>query len=377
MPNLNPLLDLDRISFNLIERYLEAINATKIFDDPTDVTVFETSTGQQIVFPRNKKFRDYKQVLSTAISEFSRLLNKDETDLILDIIFPSDIIHIRVDDRVTEYGTIPLSFSNDITMVSQQLIKEEAQRLIYKIKTKAKTNKKEIVRKFVDSCRFGQTEVGSYCYSIILPLEIDNINYQTSLDKSNPFSRNVFVELFKNIEISVDAADSVTKTISDEVREIFVEHKKIVKNILYLEPPSEDGLIEFLPVPSANIILPTGMVRPISISHKQFSNMNHIAREVYKDDYTKHSTFVGKIDKLMGREHKEGGREGEVGFTTIGVDNRYVKAKLYLNPADYLKANKSHGSNKFVSLTGLLVKLGPKSYEIQDISDFKILDEEQ
>ena len=170
----------------------------------------------QVIIPTEKKLNDYKEAMYKAVVTVAEAENKSVEQVLLYLLNPNtDILKIRLEKKDVEAGNI--LFDDAIRMY------ENAKRLLAATALDILHPKKyhqgrmdDCVLKFLSSCRFGQTEIGSYVVSVVCPFaELDeNEDYkQLSIFSdeeqcANSLTRQVTSRVMNNISFIKNRIDN-------------------------------------------------------------------------------------------------------------------------------------------------------------------------
>lgn len=200
MDKINKLVQ--KIDPQVIIQYLKQ-TGWKQYDYPKkDVAVYQYDDRDfyQVNIPLKKEFRDYQSVMYQNIQEIANKEGKGFEEILLYLLNPDvDILRLRFKNENIENGTILLSDIINIVTSIKKLLTESAKNATQHSLMK----QDETIHKFVNNCRMGQTEIGSYIISVEIPLEehkyfserkvlaklMDNFSYVVrNIDENNDFT---------------------------------------------------------------------------------------------------------------------------------------------------------------------------------------------
>ncbi|MBQ8706748.1 MAG: hypothetical protein IJ523_01525 [Succinivibrionaceae bacterium] len=139
----------------------------------------------QVVVPLERSLGDYKRSLFDAIVTVAGAEKQSVEQLILYLLNPNtDILKIRLDKNGAEPGTVAIDDGIRICENARRLLAATA-RDIAALNRCHQGRTDDVVSRFVDSCRLGQTEIGGYVVSIFCPF--GKIDHQNSFRLLNAF----------------------------------------------------------------------------------------------------------------------------------------------------------------------------------------------
>ena len=130
----------------------------------------------QVTIPVEKNLSDYKQAMYKAVETVSEVEDKSVEQVLLYLLNPNtDILKIRLERKEIEAGNILLDDAIRIYENTKKLLAATALDILHPRKYH-QGRIDESILKFLSSCRFGQTEIGSYVVSVVCPFaELDDI----------------------------------------------------------------------------------------------------------------------------------------------------------------------------------------------------------
>lgn len=201
---------------------------------PTELTAYLSGTGWQrervlndviavwrraaddarISIPVRSDFADYSRRLLEILQSLSEIEQSDFS-YVLNRVAQSwaDILRIRVTPSPLDYGSIPLSTSVVLLESIRNLLSSSARsalqpRNAYSARPPAEASS------YLRNARLGQTEIGSYIFTVISPVTPDLDNAQAEAQR--PFARRVVEHLATGLIAARDAAEENMRTQSME-----------------------------------------------------------------------------------------------------------------------------------------------------------------
>lgn len=166
----------------------------------------------QVVIPMEKDLADYKEAMYKATVTVAEVEEKSVEQVMLYLLNPNtDILKIRLDRKDIETGSI--LFDDAIRMYenAKKLLAATALDILHPKKYhQGRTD--DVVSQFLSSCRFGQTEIGSYVVSVVCPF--------AELDEKEGYRQ---LSIFSDEE---QCANSLTRQVTNRVMDNICQIKK-------------------------------------------------------------------------------------------------------------------------------------------------------
>ena len=170
----------------------------------------------QVIIPTEKKLNDYKEAMYKAVVTVAKVENKSVEQVLLYLLNPNtDILKIRLEKKDVEAGNILFDDAIRMYESAKKLLAATALDILHP-KKYHQGRMDDCVLEFLSSCRFGQTEIGSYVVSVVCPFaELDeNEDYkQLSIFSdeeqcANSLTRQVTSRVMKNISFIKNQIDN-------------------------------------------------------------------------------------------------------------------------------------------------------------------------
>lgn len=313
----------------------------------------------QVVIPTEKKLNDYKEAMYKAVVTVAEVENKSVEQVLLYLLNPNtDILKIRLEKKDVEAGNI--LFDDAIRMY------ENAKRLLAATALDILHPKKyhqgrmdDCVLKFLSSCRFGQTEIGSYVVSVVCPFaELDeNEDYkQLSIFSNeeqcaNSLTRQVTSRVMKNISFIKNQIDN-----GEMDKLILQDGDKIISANFYealggLNLDSNGADVEFIAEWSP-IVKNTDCVKNrILLTHDYYQPIETTIERL-KDETNKSTRIIGRIKKLESSPDVHKRKSGKITVVYLDENDKRKTVTVNLNKNEYDKAIKAHERGFHVEIVG-------------------------
>src|SRR5579871_422149 len=295
-----------------VQSYLKNTGWSKVQSKVEHLSIFikdKGTTFREILLPLTRKFNDYNSLILNAIDSIAFIEDKEPIQILSDLLIakPADVIRFRLVNDDTKEGTI--SFDDGFKLL------ENARMALYA--TACDVTQPDIYHKrlsfkapdqFIDQCRLGQTERGSFVTSIICPFvnesKIDDKPKQFSLFDSpneyvDSFTRRVTKQLMKSINV-------INKSIeNDELDKIQNGEAEVLMSANFLESivnikqlNKDSSSIEFISSWSSLApIIDSGIPSKIEVQKDFVSAIDSVIDKMIPKNIKEPGEFVGRVSR--------------------------------------------------------------------------------
>lgn len=296
----------------------------------------------------------YKAVVTVAEVE-----NRSVEQVLLYLLNPNtDILKIRLEKKDVEAGNI--LFDDAIRMYenAKKLLAATALDILHP-KRYHQGRMDDCVLKFLSSCRFGQTEIGSYVVSVVCPFaELDeNEDYkQLSIFSdeeqcANSLTRQVTSRVMKNISFIKNQIEN-----GEMDRLILQDEDKIISANFYealggLNLDSNEADVEFIAEWSPIVKNADCVKNKILLTHDYYQPIETTIERL-KDETSKATRIIGRIKKLESSPDVQKRKIGKITVVYLDEDDKRKTVTVNLNKNEYDKAIKAHERGFHVEIVG-------------------------
>lgn len=354
-----------KISHVDVSKYLHDLGWDKIASKRNNVQIFQLENERdffQIDLPISRELRDYNIAMYRAIECISKSIGKSIEQIVLELLNPlSDIIRLRIAEPSIETGSIYIEDAIKLYDNAKKLITATAMDIINPQLLHMGRPGNNILE-FVNNCRFGQTEIGSYVVSVVCPIsKIDNNNYlQLSLfdekeECANSLTRNVVNKVIKSVQIIKKAIDEgnfetaiyANANTNDCISANFLDALSEIN--IYREKSSLDIAVKYAPTIIDNKVENT----IAEINHDYYSPIDTLVRKI-KNNQEIEKTYIGRIKSLSAIPDAERRDKGSISIVFIDDNEKKATASVSLSKDDYDTAIEAHQNGKTVKVVGTL-----------------------
>jgi len=360
-----------------VSKYLDETGWNAFPFKRTDIKVYQYKKGNnlyQINIPLEKSLADYKHAMYDAAEKISIVECKSIEQVMLYLLNPNtDILKIRLDKKDMEAGNILFDDAIKLYDNAKKLLAATASDII---------NPKKIhygrfdvpVQKFLNQCRFGQTEIGSYVVSVVCPFaELKDEYRQLSIFSdeeqcAKSITRQVTNQLMYNIATIKNKIDSGNieslSTGEDNISSNFFE----ALNGLNLQ--HEDATVEFTAEWSPVVKTNRCSFNRIKITNDYYQPISNIIDRI-KQNTNQQTEIVGRIKELKAAPVIDKRTKGTVVVVFVDDKSKAKTATVNLSREDYDSAVDAHHYGKAVRIIGDLS--GTKTLKIEN-AIFNVID---
>ena len=349
--NINPielckyLKDLYWLEFSLNNN-----SKIKIFQKEKDSELL------QVKVPLEKSFNDYNEIMLQTCKTIAYFQNKSLEQTILELLNPlSDIIRVRINNNNIENGSILFEDAINLYDNAKKLISSTAMSL-YSNSPLCKGKLPEQVQHFIDNCRYGQTEIGSYVVSIVCPFlkETNNGHIQLSLfsdedECAHSITRKITKKLIKdlyNVKSTIDSGEDLDKLINAPSNNININFLDALKN---LNISAKDSHLE-ITTKWAPTIKPDENIQSFVSFTNDYYNPIKTKVDYYKNNiHHSELEIIGKIKSLSSEPVIEDRNSGIITVVAL-IDEKKRVLKIKLNKEHYQSAINAHKLGKYVKI---------------------------
>jgi hypothetical protein len=376
--DVRALAYLDKIDVSDVEAYARAVGWTKYKDRKGEVSILRKPGYEgEILLPLKSEFRDYFDVMYQSISALAAVQSLKPFELISELLLgPTDILRFGVKSGSTQYGSIVLQQGIDLFEGARKALLASACSVIKPQLLHPKLNRAP-AENFVNRCRIGQTQPGSFLVSFICPVGKDtsqDVGLELHISKDQvTFGRRVTSSLLGAV---VNLVEAVEKDEFGTLDDFAMSHNitaNLCEALALMQPDDDQSAIVIKPEWSLGLPMPTINVGPVVIRKKQFPVIEQVGLELRRWKWKPvPKYFVGLVDELRGFPNQLDEMEGDI-IVTFQYEDELLKARIYLNPTDYTVACDAHRDQRFIYVEGELhwhVRL----HEIKNYRRFQVIE---
>ncbi|MHB8260654.1 MAG: hypothetical protein ACYDCN_02885 [Bacteroidia bacterium] len=374
------------LKFTELQAYLRNTGWARIETVKQTIALFQKEIGNnffETTLPLNKDFADYTYRIVDVLEAIANAENREVHQVLTDLSLPpGDIVRFRVINRDTIGGTISFLEGFNLLESAKKSLFTTACDIIQPEKYHKRLGLKG-AQQFIEECRLGQTEKGSFIASVICPFvnetpeeKAQQLNIFSPADEfKKSLTRKVTVRLMTALEILKSAIDRGEENrIVDLVGENIIS-ANFMESIVELNSTKEISEIEIITSWSVFAQQQPQVTRSIKLSNDYTPVLENIINKIKPIDKGIDDVFIGKISLTKADPDIHSRTDGEVVLNyVLGDEEKVSKARVVLNNEDYERACEAHKQGKTVKVKGKLVSVG-RSKTIENPS-FSIVNNE-
>lgn len=358
------LMDLtEKINPLSFAKYLKDTGWRQYPSRRTDVRIFQyiAASGEafQVMVPVEKMLSDYKDAMYQAVETVAVAEERSMDQLMLFLLNPNtDILKIRLDRKGIEAGNILFDDAIRVYENARKLIAAATQDILHP-RRYHQGRPEDAVSKFVNNCKFGQTEIGSYVVSIVCPFaELDETEGYRQLSIfseeeqcANSLTRQVTNRIMTNVSSIKNNIDN------GDYGGLVPDGKEPVISINFYEalaglnPDIEDTDVEFIAQWSPAVKKNRSASSRILLSHDYHQPIVSAIDRFRRTASTKQK-ILGRIKRLESAPDVTKRDMGKITIVYLDENDRKRTATANLSKRDYDKAIEAHEKGLHVEVVG-------------------------
>ncbi len=332
----------------------------------------------EVIVPRRRELRDYVARVADIIQLLAAVEQRAAWQILSDVsVPPADILRLSIAAPNAALGTLPLDEGIRLIQGGRNLLLAAACSAHSPQPYYPRQSFKEATE-FLESCRLGQTERGSFVATVAAPVP-PLLEAQGSLFGGNgtevvnePFARRATIRLMQALgHVSESVETGSPGKILDGI-EAGVS-ANLCEAIASMKPSGEQSSLRLEMNWSVNRPnVPSNLPRAAVFSQGTFSIIAEAGRGLRERRTPKLDHIEGLIVQLRSESTLLDGFEGTISIKAelAGAPAR-VRVTL-TNKDEYIEACRAHAEGKKVAVSGILHR-ETKTYELRNPSSFQVL----
>ncbi len=331
-----------------------------------------------IVVPRSRSFRDYESCVAETLQTVALVEERSVWQVLKDISTPSaDVMRMRLISPNATLGTVPLDQGLKLIQGGRDLLLAAACSAHQPQAHYPRQSYREALD-FMETCRLGQTERGSFVASIVAPVpplvtQSEQKQLFEQIPPSEPYARRVTMTLMSGLHSfkeSVDRGDA-RQTFDSVDRGVSAN---LCEALAFMKPSEEQAVLE--------IQLSWAPTRPqsflqispaVSFTEPQFAFISEVGRELRKRAVPKAKSVEGNVVRLSADSTLFEGFRGQV-ILQFEIDGQSERVRMTLGRDEYKKACDAHRDGHRVRVAGELARDGAqKVFELKQPTALEVL----
>lgn len=332
---------LNELGFEKFPTKRESVQIYQKFDDSGNFL-------EQVTVPLDSKLYGYDRAMKEAFDTLCAFTGLTGRLLAIEIMFPkSDVLNFHLENDEISVGAYSLDEIVNFYNSSKKLITATAMD-VTSPKLIQKGRASEQSRAFIDGCRFGQTEIGSYQVPVICPEIVNSQRSIFEFEDQLSFSRTIEVKLLNNVRKLKSSIEdgSFDERLFDntEQPEMSTTFLKSVHRII--EKPSSSLVIQAHWNKHGSGKVPD--INQAEINNEYASSIHDVLNR-FRLRLKGSLSYTGRISELKAEEDAQNRDSGQISLKYMDGDN--VKSvSIKLNSEEYKQAVRCHERGLYVNI---------------------------
>lgn len=348
-----------------VQQYLQSRGWQRARSRREDVGIYRLDAGEVLV-PLDRSLADYAEAIATAAVRIGELEGRSPEAVLADLSCPrADRVRVGRTDEGSEEGTLGLQDGASLLAGTRRALLAAAcsvERPDARFHPRMTLKSAEA---FVDSCRLGQTERGSFVLTLLCPLDAP-----AAADAEAPFGRRAVERLLGSIGRAVALVRQGELGRILDGPEPPVITANLCEALVEMMPSDQRGDL-WLGATWSPLIKPPAVAPRVSVDRALFPVFEELSQRLRPPSAPRRDRFVARVVELRGEANDDGLLEGEVALL-MQVGEELIRARCALEPEGYQAAIDAHREQRYLSLRGVL-KRRPKSSTIEEPADVQVL----
>lgn len=359
---------VDRIGWHDVRAYLDAHGWKQRHGKRSDIAIFRHAepTPAEVVVPLARDLKDYARAMLAAVEQIASVETRSVDAVVHDLLQPSkDTIRFAIHGDGMRGGTLNLDDGVGLLVGAKKALMASACTAKMPRRFHPRMSFAD-AEKYVEGCRLGQTEIGSYVVTVDAPHEIG-----PQLGTTEPFGRRASATLLRglsSIATSVRAGD--VNAILDDLTP--AASANLCDAIIDMAPKNEDGDLRIASSWSPLIGPPSDVPSVVTIERDMYKGIEWLGQQLRPSTGPTDAVLAGYVIHLAGGPGPTGAVEGEVILDVTLPDDR-VNIKTSLGPEAYRLAVEAHMNTRLFTVAGTLHRGLRGTAELREPRDFKVI----
>jgi len=324
-------------------------DALKIFQFKSNDDFF------QVDLPMSRDLRNYNWTMFKVAESIAHSAKKSIEQVVLELLNPlSDILRFRIHDESAISGSLIMEdcvnlYENAKKLITAAAMDVEQPRIFHAGRPSFN------ISEFIGSCRFGQTEIGSYVVSVVCPFGyLDNNRWvqRTVFSDAEQCSDSLTRKTVNKVITSINTITELTAGNFKAIPEhgISANFLDALNNInIYRKGSTLDLTVKYAPTISKNTLT----ITTASINHDYHAPISSLVSRI-KSVQEREETFVGRIKDLSALPELENRRQGKIVVVYPNEQFKISRVSTVLSTDNYDAAIDAHRNGKQVRLVGTI-----------------------
>ncbi len=263
---------------------------------------------RELFVPRRTDALDYETQLSIIVRYMADIENRQPRQVLSDMRHTgADVIRVRIDTPVFDRGTIAFGKAAEVINETRSMLNAAARAAVHPQSFFTSRPPAE-VSDYLETTRLGQTEPGSFIFTVISPLTFQP-QTQPEQPPPQPFARRVTTTLSKSLVAVRNAAKASDKSLASVFEDLVDDgvSANLCEALFIISEQSFDRAVDVDFTWSAKAPHPYAMPRthvvvPPMITPELHNMSNHLKAVAPEPAFE----IIGKVERLSNQEASDG-----------------------------------------------------------------------
>jgi hypothetical protein len=373
---LDLLAHLDPVQVKQYAKATGWVREARLSDSRMAVYASPTSDLDQIIVPLNREARDFARAMGDVVSILAEREQRPAREVLNDLLLPpADVLRFSEAGPAATSGDVPLEHGLSLlagarrTLLAAACSEERPQRFHPRMSLAG-------AEQFIQQCRLGQTERGSFTVTVACPLAA--VPEVPSLFANLPFSRRVTALLMRSLQrlalaLDADELDSLLAPVDGQP----LLSANLCEGLLDMTPEGDGSTLTVTASWARTLPPPVAVPLPgrVRLRRETFGAIEALATRLRPTPPPRRQTLVGFVDTLDGRPNEDGLREGPIVLRIFNPEGDSIRARVELDAEHHHLAWEAYEQDQPVMVQGVLRRVG-RLYRIDDPVGFRIIEEQ-
>ncbi len=375
-PENLPLNLLERLDPVQVKQYAKAtgwVREGSLSDYRGAIFAHPTSDLDQLLVPLIPRAHGFARAMGDVVSILAEREKRSAIEILNDLLLPpADVVRFTEAGSTTASGDVPLDHGLALLAGARKALLAAACSELRPQRYHPRMSFAD-AEQFLQQCRLGQTERGSFTVTVACPLNA--VPGAEPLIDQTPYTRRLTALLMRSLHrlsLALDA-DELGPLLNPTEGEPVIS-ANLCEGLLDMTPEGDGSTLTVsaswarsLP-PPATLPLP----RVVRLRQETFPLIEKLAGYLRPDHRPQRQALFGFVDTLNGRPNADNQMEGQVILRLVDAESDTIRARTDLNATDYHTAWQAHGGNQAITLEGIVRRVG-RLFRLDQVTGFRLL----
>lgn len=339
--------------FQDVQRYLAARGWRSSLSKRPNLAIWRSSDeAEEVLVPLSRAFADYASTMRTVATRVAAHEQRSTEAVLRDLVqLQSDTLRIGLVGEGSRGGTAPLSAGVELLEAVRAGLLASACFVKRPQRSYPRMSFGEALE-FVQACRLGQTEVGSFVLSVATPLVVASADPRLT-PHFGRLATEAFMRSSRLLAQAVRAGEEAR--LVDPASAVLVS-ANFARALVDMAPRDESADLR-LSATWSPLVVSDVDASSLLIERELFEGLERVADQLRPQTPVHPTRVIAVVSELRGVANEQGALEGEVVLTSL-LKGGPRRLRVSLSAADYRLAGQAHLAQQVVSVCGRVVRHG-------------------